>query len=123
MFFELLTLNPITMETKPVYAKPAFSAKVWLSAFLSFLIAGLARAGDAVTTMTATDSLAKDSLNTAKTGAGMSGIEDNPWLKYTVMGLGIVVVVAFALFTSLRKSKPAPSGPVGYRKPHQHRHH
>jgi hypothetical protein len=111
------------METKPVHAKPILSARLWLSAFLTFLVTGLARAGDAVNTITATDSLAKDSVNTAKTGAGMSGIEDNPWLKYTVMGLGILVVVAFALFTSLRKSKPAPSGPVGYRKPNQHRHH
>jgi hypothetical protein len=67
------------------------------------------------------DTLANDSLKTAKNTFAQN-LEENPFWKYTAMVAGILVVVAFALFTSLRKSKPVPSSsnPIGYRKHHHH---
>lgn len=100
-----------------------------------FLFTASIHAGNAVTSVI-TDSIVQDSTGMAKDTSGMvkdttstakkitdiSTIENNPWMKYTAMVLGIFVVVAFALLTSLRKNKPVTRSqpPIGYRKHHHH---
>jgi hypothetical protein len=117
--------------------RPSGRFRSVLTMLVLLLFSASIHAGDAVTS-TIVDSIvqdssgmakdssaiARDTTSTAKKMIDISGIESNPWMKYTAMVLGIFVVVAFALLTSLRKNKPAARAqpPVGYRK-HQHHHH
>jgi fucose permease len=122
------------METKPVSSpskiSPYLSGKAWFSAILLFFICLQVPAIDPVTSTALTvdslsqDSMAADTMKTAKKTNLISSIEENPIWKYTAMAVGIIVVVAFALFTSMKKSKPASANPnIGYRKHHHHHHH
>jgi hypothetical protein len=122
------------METKPV-ASPLkinslLKVRFWLSALLiAFLSLNLHAADPVTSTVITVDSLSKDSMvkDTARTpqkSGFMESLEENPIWKYTAMALGIIVVVAFALFTSMRKNKPVTSAnpQAGYRKHHHHHH-
>ena len=118
------------MEAKSVFnisiTELSSGMKVWISALPILFISGILKAGDQLSSLTAIDtlskdSLASDSLNAVKS-AGSTSFEDNPVLKYSAMAIGIIAVVAFALFTSMRKSKPAPNQNIGYRKPQQRPH-
>lgn len=104
-----------------------FEVKCWLAGTFALLVTMIVKAGDAVTTVLTADSLTKDSLlsdtlKTAKKGGFLESLDENPFVKYTAMAIGIIAVVAFALFTSIRKNKPT-GPPVGYRKPHTHHKH
>ena len=112
------------METTSVFrttiAAPSSGMKIWISAIPVLFISGILKAGDQLSSLTAIDTLGKDSLASdslnAVRSAGSTSFEDNPVLKYSAMALGIIAVVAFALFTSMRKSKPNPNQNIGYRK-------
>src|SRR5436853_6730008 len=109
------------METKPVSRKWKSFAylKHWFSVTSIIFFSLAVKAGNAVTLLASDsilkDSLAKDSLSRAQKSSALSGIEDNPVIKYSLMIGGILFFVLLAMLGSFRKSKPA-APPVGYRK-------
>ena len=116
------------MEAKTEFPKMKVNSSRWLLPLLStsalLFISGVLKAGDSTYVnpmITHADSMLADSLKREQM-KGIHGIDDGGVLTYSLIVVGIIVIIGFAFFSSMKKNKPNPGAPVGYRKPNQHKH-
>ena len=116
------------MEAKTELSKKRVTKSPKLLTVLSstalLLISGISRAADTLaTTIVTPDSLAKDTTNAGLNAKGLRALDEGGILTYSLIIVGIIVIIGFAFVTSMRKNKPSSGAPVGYRKPTTHHKH
>lgn len=116
------------MEAKTEYSKMKAIKGQWLRPLLSgtalFFISGILKADSIMENpmLTHADSMRADSVSKA-VKKGLHGIDDGGVLTYSLIVVGIIVIIGFAFFSSMKSNKSNSGAPVGYRKPHQHHKH